>query len=56
MHFNGPDGDANILVFAIDAQLRALQSTDVIYMDGSFSSCPALWAPVYIQEVQEVAR
>jgi len=43
------DGDADkIVAFSTDAQLRALQSADIIYMDGTFSSCPALWDQVYI--------
>ncbi|XP_041369639.1 uncharacterized protein LOC121383615 [Gigantopelta aegis] len=42
-------GDADkILIFFTDQQLRALQSADTIYMDGTFSSCPDLWDHVYI--------
>lgn len=43
------DGDADkIIAFSTDEQLRALQSADTIYMDGTFSACPALWDQVYI--------
>jgi len=43
------DGDEDkILIFATLQQLQALQSAEVIYMDGTFSACPQLWDQVYI--------
>ena len=36
-------GEENkILAFSTDQQLRALQAAETVYMDGTFSSCPAL--------------
>ena len=43
------DGEENkILAFSTDQQLRDLRAAETVYMDGTFSSCPALWDQVYI--------
>lgn len=43
------DGEDNkILAFSTTEQLEILQSADVLYMDGTFSSCPELWDQVYV--------
>ncbi|XP_041355454.1 uncharacterized protein LOC121373075 [Gigantopelta aegis] len=38
----------NMLVFSTDEQIVALQAAESIFMDGTFSSCPALWNQLYI--------
>ena len=49
-------GEENkILAFSTDQQLRALQAAETVYMDGTFSSCPALWDD-YIQETVQAAQ
>jgi len=40
--------DEKMLVFATQEQLSVLQEADIIYMDGTFSSCPSLWNQLYI--------
>jgi len=40
--------DDKILAFCSIDQLRALQSADILYMDGTFSTCPTLWNQLYI--------
>ncbi|XP_067653191.1 ankyrin-1-like [Haliotis asinina] len=43
------DGDDDkMIAFSTEEQLATLQSADTIYMDGTFSSCPALWSQLYI--------
>jgi len=43
------DGEDNkIIAFCTIHQLQALQAADVLYMDGTFSACPALWNQLYV--------
>ncbi|XP_071116339.1 uncharacterized protein [Haliotis cracherodii] len=40
--------DDKILAFGSLESLEALQSSEILYMDGTFTACPGLWNQVYI--------
>jgi MULE transposase domain len=45
--FHVPTDDADMVVFATDADFRTLAEATTIYLDGTFKSCPSLYAQLY---------
>jgi len=42
-----PTGDADMVIFATDDNLRTLSAATSIYLDGTFKACPSLYAQLY---------
>ena len=42
------DRDSGMMVLASDDQLRQLAQCDMLFMDGTFKTCPSLWSQLYL--------